>query len=129
MQQQHLTTAAYAACGAGLLLIAISLIFPWFLPDRGAWSPANADEYSKAAAELYRLTHEHGHSHAAGGASSGVSEEQLQAARQRFAEQKQKLSSAVGGRHTMRSVFKWGGILLTAAGLAVAGALKYGVGA
>jgi hypothetical protein len=130
MQAQYLPLAAYIATGVGLFLIAVSLIFPWVFPDVGAWSQANADEFSQAAREYYRLGHEyaagHGHSHTASGADPAVTEEQLKAARDRFESLKERKNSAVSGRHTTQSLVKWAGILLAGAGISAAVAMRFG---
>lgn len=109
---------ALGVCGAGILLIAVSLVLPYVFSDEGAWSDNAAKEYADAAAELYRLTHVHaGHNHDASHAHESVEPAELQEARRRWDEQRNRLNGAVGGRQWLRAGVKWAGILLTAVGL------------
>lgn len=113
MDLQKITLATYIAGGVGVALLLFSFLFPYIFTDQGAWSPSDGQAYAAAAAELYRLTHEHGgHNHSHDGASTAHAEPaELAAARERFETEKQRLEGAVGGRHFSRSLFKWTGVL------------------
>jgi hypothetical protein len=125
MDVQKITLASYIAGGAGAALLLLSFVFPYIFTDRGAWSDADGQDFAAAASDLHRLTHshgEHGHSHADNQPNSDAAA--LAAARERFESEKQRLNSAVSGRHFSRSLVKWTGVLLIIVAAAGVGYLR-----
>ncbi len=124
MDTQRLTVASYVASGVGIALMLLNFLFPFLFPDRGAWSDVQAREYAAAAAELHRATHEVGHAHDAG-ADAADGQAELAAAQQQWDAQEKSLNGAMAGRHVVRSIIKWTGIILAVLGIAAGVFLRF----
>ena len=117
MGKQHLAVGALVV---GLLLIALSWIWPLVVPDELYWSQEKQQEYVAAVERAHAL---HTQSHATGGSSSQSaahehSEEYEQAAAE-LARQQAEMKAAKSRRSAVPSIIFWLGAASAVAGIAL----------
>ena len=102
---------------SGLLLLAVSVIWPRLIDDDRVWSPEQAHEHAQAAASLHQLTHEAAEAQLndrASEAEKARRRAELQAAEQRYNTSNEQLEWAkqVRGGGTAADVIWWLAIAL-----------------
>jgi hypothetical protein len=112
--KREIVSILAALCG--LVLLALSYTWPQVVGRQAVWSDDDQKEYIAAANEVHRLGVHRPPQDRAGRDEPGHAAK-LEAAKQRFDQQKSRLEAARGGRQRNERVLFWLGLLLAIGGV------------
>jgi hypothetical protein len=97
----------------GVLLIALSFLWPCLVRTDMVWGDPQAREHARAAAELHQLAHERAH---ATESNHRHDAESLAAARRRYERSQAELQAARSFRRRPTTLLRWAGVVCCLAG-------------
>jgi hypothetical protein len=108
--------AAMSMVLVGLLVVALSLVFPRVFASRSRWSEEQAIAYQTAAAKLHQLSMESVNTPAE--KQTRNLQNELAVAQSEYAALRDELETARAAPHRLASVLRYGGLLLAVIGVA-----------
>ena len=102
MTDARLPLGAFAT---GILLVALSFVWPWFFGGQAVWTDDDARSFAAAAIDLHRASED-----------GGAAPEDLATAERRVDESQARLDAAKNRGRTVAWMLRWTGIAASLAG-------------